>query len=403
MRLLPFTVLCTTGFFAIFSSTISKSPVLPLFAAHLGADPSGIGLIASVSAFAGVAFSVPAGLLADRFGRKRLLAVSAIIFASVPWGYLLVTTLWQLALIRFLHGFATAIFLPVAMAMVSDFSQHGRGEKMGWFSTATLLGRFLAPLAGATIIGALAVTPGLGYHAVYIVCGLAGGCTLLLALILPSDTSTNRPPPWSEALHHFKTVIAHHGILITSLVEAAILFAYGTFETFLPLHALAHGLTAYEIGFCLAAQVITLALAKPFMGRLSDHYGRRPQIAAGALFGSICIGLLGSATTFLPLLCMSIAFGMGLSLVTAATASHIADLSHGQARGSAMGLLGSIMDIGHTTGPLVAGFLAGAWGYAAAFHGAAMVLLLATLLFVLAERNKRNAGVRDHTSEGMLR
>ena len=46
-------LLCTTGLFAIFSSTIAKSPVLPMFASHLGADPSGIGFIASVSAFKG--------------------------------------------------------------------------------------------------------------------------------------------------------------------------------------------------------------------------------------------------------------------------------------------------------------------------------------------------------------
>ena len=66
MGLSPFLLLCITGFFAIFSSTISKSPVLPLFASHLGADPAGVGFVASVSAFAGVAFSIPAGILSDR-------------------------------------------------------------------------------------------------------------------------------------------------------------------------------------------------------------------------------------------------------------------------------------------------------------------------------------------------
>jgi MFS family permease len=149
-------------------------------------------------------------------------------------------------------------------------------------------------------------------------------------------------------------------------------------------------MTAYEIGLFLAMQVVTLALAKPFMGRFSDRHGRRPQIAAGALFGSICVGLLGTATTFLPLLCISIAFGLGLSIVTAATASHIADLSHGEARGSAMGLLGSIMDIGHTTGPLAAGFVAAAWGYGSAFRGAAAVLLLAAFVFLLFGGGTRN-------------
>jgi len=385
----PFQFLCVTGLLAIFSATISKSPVLPLFAAHLGATPAGVGLVAAISAFAGVVFSVPAGLLADRFGKKRLLVVAALIFALAPWGYLLVATLWQLALVRFAHGFATAIFVPVAMAMVSTFSARERGEKMGWFSTATLLGRFLAPMTGAAILGALALDPARGFQMVYLVCAIAGGLTLLLAMSLPTGSADSQTQAWSETFRRFKVVALHRAILLTSLVEAAILFGYGAFETFLPLHVLAQGHTAYEIGLLLAAQVITLAFTKPFMGRFSDRHGRRPQIAVGALFGSLCLGLLGMATTFLPLLCLSIAFGLGLAIVTSATASHIADLSHGQARGSAMGILGSIMDIGHTTGPIVAGFVAASWGYANAFRSAALVLLLVAAIFLLVEGRKR--------------
>ena len=70
MNITPFILLCSAGLFAIFSSTISKSPVLPIFTAHLGAGPSGVGFIASVSAFTGVVMSIPAGILADRFGKR---------------------------------------------------------------------------------------------------------------------------------------------------------------------------------------------------------------------------------------------------------------------------------------------------------------------------------------------
>ncbi|HSH13678.1 MAG TPA: hypothetical protein VLA15_08010, partial [Desulfurivibrionaceae bacterium] len=59
----PFLTLCLTGFLAIFSSTLSKSPVLPLFAAHLGAGPSGVGMVAAVSAFTDLIASLPAGML----------------------------------------------------------------------------------------------------------------------------------------------------------------------------------------------------------------------------------------------------------------------------------------------------------------------------------------------------
>lgn len=138
----PFKLLCATGLFALFSSTISKSPVLPLFTSSLGADPSGVGLVAAVSAFTGVVFSIPAGILSDRWGRRRMLLTSSFVFATAPFLYLLVTDIRQLAAVRFYHGLATAIFIPIGMALVSDLFHQERGEKMGWFSMTTLLGRF---------------------------------------------------------------------------------------------------------------------------------------------------------------------------------------------------------------------------------------------------------------------
>ncbi len=379
----PFLLLCATGLFAIFSSTLSKSPVLPLFAVHLGADPSGVGFVAAVSAFTGVVFSVPAGILSDRLGRRRMLLFSAGIFATAPFFYLFVTRIWQLALVRFFHGFATAIFIPVAMALVSELFHNERGEKMGWFSTSTLAGRFMAPVLGGALIGSLAFNPGFSYKAVYIACGIAGMITLILALRMPQVMEPKRKQlPWGETFMTFRTVLADKGILITSAVEASILFAYGTFETFLPLYSVSRGLSAYEVGIFLSAQVITLALSKPLMGRFSDKHGRRPQIFAGALIGAACIGSFSLFGSFLPLLALSIVFGLSLSIVTSATSAYIADLSSSESRGSAMGLLGSIMDIGHTTGPLAAGFIALQFGYPRAFIGAAAVLVIIALIFL---------------------
>jgi len=389
MRPSPFLLLCATGLFAIFSSTISKSPVLPMFATYLGADPSGVGLIAAVSAFAGVVFSIPAGMVSDRIGKRKMLLISSFIFGTAPFLYLFVSTIWQLAVVRFYHGFATAIFIPVAMAMVSELFHIERGEKMGWFSTSTLIGRFMAPVAGGSIIGLMTFDPGVGYKAVYIACGAAGAATFGLALLLPGTADPKIDGrTWSETFRAFRSVISDRTILVTCAVEAAILFAYGTFETFLPLYSMSIGLSPFEVGFFLSAQVITLALSKPVMGRFSDRHGRRPQIFAGALIGAVCIGCFSIFRTFLPMLAMSIGFGLSLSIVTSATSAYIADLSSRKARGSAMGLLGSIMDIGHTTGPIVSGFAAAYFGYPKAFMAAAFVLVVFALIFSSSVKGK---------------
>jgi DHA1 family multidrug resistance protein-like MFS transporter len=378
----PFILLCISGLFAIFSSTISKSPVLPLFSEHLGATPTGVGIIAGVSAFAGIIASIPAGIFSDRLGRKRMMVFSAIIFSTAPFLYLFVTTIWQLALVRFYHGFATAIFIPVGMALVADIFQEDRGERIGWFSTSTLTGRFMAPITGGSLLGFLSYNPALSFKAVYLICGIAGLITLFFIFRLPNpaekvEIKESKIKTWML----LKPVISDKNILLTCIVEASILFAYGTFETFLPLYCKNIGLSAYEIGVFLSAQIITLALTKPMMGRLSDRHGRKPQIFVGTIVGSICIGSFFISKSFIAFLLLSVLFGLCLSIVTSATAAFIADLSRQSARGSAMGTLGSIMDIGHTTGPIIAGIIASQFGIGYSFLGASLMLIAIALLF----------------------
>jgi len=382
IKFTPFILLCISGLFAIFSSTISKSPVLPLFTEYLGATPTGVGIVAGVSALTGILASIPAGLLSDRFGRKRMMLFSAIVFSTAPFLYLFVTSLWQLALVRFYHGFATAVFIPVGMALVADIFHKERGEKIGWFSTSTLAGRFVAPILGGSLLGFLAYNPGLSFKVVYLVCGIAGIITLLLVLRLPNpDRQSGNKEAHKEILAPLRIVLADKAILLTCMVEASILFAYGTFETFLPLYSKSIGLSTYEIGIFLSSQIITLALTKPVMGRFSDRHGRRSQIFAGTLVGSACIGSFFFLNSFIALLALSVLFGLCLSIVTSATSALIADLSRQSTLGSAMGALGSIMDIGHTAGPIIAGIIASQFGLRYSFIGASLALVVMALLF----------------------
>ncbi|MCS7215032.1 MAG: MFS transporter [Thermodesulfovibrio sp.] len=389
MKFSPFILLCSSGLFAIFSSTISKSPVLPLFATHLGADPSGVGFIASVSAFTGIIVSIPAGLLSDKFGRRKMLLFSVFVFSTAPFLYLFINELWQLALVRFYHGFATAVFIPVAMALVADLFQSGRGEKMGWFSTSTLIGRFIAPIVGGTIIGALVFDPNLSYKFVYIVCGIAGIIAFVFTVKIPSvSEKKSEKVDWRRTFGSFRAVLSSRLILITAMVEASILFAYGTFETFVPVYSIKMGLSAYEVGIFLSSQVLTLALTKPLMGRFSDKYGRKPQIIMGVFMGALCIGGFSCFESFLPLLILSISFGLSLSVVTSATSAFIADLSRKESYGSAMGILGSVMDIGHTIGPLISGIVASFFGFKKAFITASAILIVMGAFFFYTSLNK---------------
>jgi MFS transporter, DHA1 family, multidrug resistance protein len=147
-----FLLLCTVGGLAIFSSTIAKNPVLPILAQELGADAGVIGWVAAASTLTGILASLPAGLLSDRWGRKRLLLSAGVVFVSAPLAYVLVETPAQLAAVRAYHGLATAILGPVAMAYVADLAPTRRGERLGWYASSTLAGRSLAPVAGGALL-----------------------------------------------------------------------------------------------------------------------------------------------------------------------------------------------------------------------------------------------------------
>lgn len=389
MRPSPFMWLCGTGLFAIFSSTISKSPVLPLLAAHLDCSPSQVGMIASVSTLTGVVFSFPAGILSDRFGRKNLLRVSLFVFASAPFLYLLTVDTWQLGLVRFYHGLATAVFTPIAMALVTDIFQTHRGEQLGWFSTATLIGRSIAPVVGGSVLGAAVLHPAMGFKVVYGICAAAGILALAAGIKIQEPAAEHRKAhTLMGSFKAFKGVISNQGILWASLVEAAILFAYGTIETFLPLYASQHGMNPYKIGILLSSQILTLVLTRPMMGKFSDRHGRVRQIFWGAVSGACCIGSLGYFTSFFPLLGASILFGLSLSTVTSATSALIADMTAPESRGAAMGVFGSVMDVGHSTGPLAGGLISGYYGFGNCFLAASVALLVVACFFLIRMKHR---------------
>jgi DHA1 family multidrug resistance protein-like MFS transporter len=350
-----FLMLCGVGLFAIFSSTMSKSPVLPLFAEHLGASESQLGFIAAASTYTGILLSIPAGVLSDVWGRKRVLLLSGLVFASAPFLYLLVQTPAHLAVIRVYHGAATAIFGPVAMAYVADLAPVRRGERMGLYSSATLVGRSIAPFVGGfLLVGAR------GYANVYLVCGAAGALALLIGTRLPGASTAeekSQVSPWVTAREALVFALRNRTVLVTSVIEAVQYFAFGAFETFLPIYAVRNEVPAWQIGIILAAQVATIALTKPIMGRLSDQVGRRPVIVGGLVLGALAVALLAMSPHVVTLAIAATLFGLSMSVVTASTSALVADASKAAHFGSSLGILSTIMDIGHSSGPVAAGFL----------------------------------------------
>lgn len=365
--------------------------MLPLFALYLGAGPEAIGLVVGISTVTGIFFKLPSGALSDLIGRKKTLLAGLVVFAVMPFTYLLVGNYRVLILIRFLHGFATAIYGPVAMAVVMDAAGSRKGELLSWFSSVTIIGNLVgAPVGGFILYRLAASRPALwDFQMVYLGSGVAGFLSLLLALmVLRGKETVERRKGLKESLRRFgsgiKEVLSDRRVVVTSSMEGLQNMKVGALEAFLPIYAVkVVGLNEFQAGLLWGVQVLVTILSKPIMGRTSDRYGRRPLIIGGMVLCALSFGAIPLLKTFSLLLVTATCFGLGEALVTSSTAALVADICQERHFGTAMGTFGTIFDVGHAAGPIVAGLLLARLDYLPSFWILAAVPLASIPIFLL--------------------
>ena len=405
----PFILLCCVGLFAFVSYNLVRMPVLSLFAQSLGASPEAIGFIVSASTLTGVFLKWPAGALSDLYDRRWLLLVGLLAFALPPFCYLLITDVTWLVVLRFAHGVATAVFAPIALAVVADLRREARGAAYGAYTAATQAGAMLGPLLGGWLLQVA------GFSTAFVTAGTLGVIAVLLFFLMRLPPVPDRVDRWedvkraslnvnrgessverltnnavrppgpaaviSDMARGARTVLGNVRVVVTSATDGARQVANGALMAFLPIYAVGIGLDAAHAGMLFGVQSVTSFASRPTMGWASDRIGRRPLILLGLV---ICAGSLATVpftTSFVGLMALSSLFGFGEAIVNASAAALVADLSELKTLGSAMGMQGAITDIGHASGPILSGVLIGALGFQAAFPIIAGFVLVAAGVF----------------------
>lgn len=392
MKSRQFALLCGVGLFAFISYNLVRMPVLSLYAQSLGAGPEAIGFIVSASTLTGVFLKWPAGALSDIYDRRWLLLAGLLAFALPPFFYQFVSDIGWLIALRFSHGMATAVFAPIALAVVADLCREARGAAYGSYTAATQAGAMLGPLLGGWLVVSA------GFTTAFITAGAMGSIALLLFLLmrLPPQIPHGVPGMGPAAVvrdmaRGARTVIGNMRVVVTSVTDGARQVANGALMAFLPIYVVGIGLDAAQAGALFGVQSVTSFFSRPTMGRASDRFGRRPLILLGLV---VCAGSLAAIPFTRPfggLMMLSALFGFGEAIVNASAAALVADLSELKTLGSAMGMQGTIMDIGHASGPILAGVLVGALGFQAAFSIIAGLVLLAAGAFGVGMRSERAA------------
>ena len=368
---------------------MGKTPLLPIFAASLGASDALLGLVVAVSTLTGMLTKPLFGLLSDRMGRRLWLLIGTLIFAGVPFLYGLIETPAQLIAIRLLHGMATAIYGPVTIAYVAERSGRQKAERLGWFGMARSGGYLVGPAVAGWLL--LSLEP----VAVFTLIGALSVIAFVPVLALGSEKprlpKTNAPRRQPTAVSKERGFLAGEtvrefvqvravlmgapAVWLSGALEAAVFVVTYVIKAFLPVYALTTGHSTVEIGLFFTVQEGALLLLKPWGGRLGDRLGHLRAVSLGMICLALCLPFLPTATDVVGLLAVATAIGAAQALIFPATVALIAEQVPSGKVGAGMGLAGSLKNAGKVAGPLLGGLLIAALGY-----GGMIWLLAAALL-----------------------
>jgi MFS family permease len=367
---------------------MGKTPLLPLFAAMLGATDTFLGIIVSVSTLTGMLFKPFVGILSDRWGRKGWLLLGTLFFAIVPFFYWLVQTPQQLFLIRIIHGTATAIYGPVTVAYVAENWPGRRAERLGWFSMARSAGYIVGPAAAGWML--LTMQPA----AVFTIIGLLSSIVFLPILRLPESTavpsaSTPHPPLMQQIRQAFHMGSKTPAIWLSGSMDATAYIALYAIKAFVPVYALSIGINVAVVGLFFAVQELVHMVVQPAGGRLGDKWGYLPAISLGMLLLGLALPLLPLAHTTWGLMGITILLGLAQAFIFPSTTALVSAQIDGRNLGAAMGIIGTLDNAGKVIGPVLGGLLIARFDYAVTFDLLGGLLLLGAVLVGVASLSRR--------------
>ena len=380
-------VLCFATFLVMAGQGV-VGPVLPLYASNFGVSTSVVGLTLTVFALARLILNIPAGIIADRFGRRILLVGGPVLTSIGMFGSGLATGIGSLLMWRFVAGAGSAFYMSGALIYLIDIAPPNRRARyVATNQWALSVGVAMGPGIGGLVaerwglaapfylVGVLAV-----FAATYAICRLPETRTL-------TATPTDSAKPKGEVAHIVKSL----PFLAIAFVTATIFMTRaGTRATLVPLQADANlGWGPGEIGLVFTATgVMTLFTLWPATWA-TENIGQGWVIAfsgVAAGLGTLVIAYSGTSLWFVT---GNVILTLGTGTAGPAPAAFVADLFPEHLRGLGVGLYRSAGDVGFVIGPPALGWISDSFSMAAAFQIAGFLVAIAGALFVMCTHRTR--------------
>jgi DHA1 family multidrug resistance protein-like MFS transporter len=359
------------------------SPFLPLYVRELGVtDPARIalwsGVLAAVTPAVSGLLAPLFGRLADRYGRKMMLIRSLAGFTVIIAAMGLVTSVWQLFLMRFLQGLVAG-FTPMAIAVASTAAPRDQvGVAIGRVQAAQLLSTAIGPAVGGFAASRLGIRP-----AFYVTSGMCAIALVALIFLFkesrPLEAGEGRARARSTPLRAF---LRYPNFLVVIGLLVIAQFIDRGLALLIPLEV-AHmpGVdAAVTSGLIISVAAVGGALSASLGPRLAQGFPVGQMLFVQLVAGGVLCAGMAFAHHWIALLVLRtlVALCFGGALTLAYTLGGMVVPS--ETRGAAFGWLALGVQIGTAASPLAMGALAAASLPAAFVASGGLALAGAALL-----------------------
>ncbi|HYG03840.1 MAG TPA: MFS transporter [Chryseosolibacter sp.] len=336
------------------------------------------------------------GVLANKFGRRRLLIVGWLFALPAPI-ILMEAESWRwIIFANVLLGINQGLAWSSTVTMKIDLvGEKNRGFAMGLNESAGYIA--LSIVAFAT--GFLAHEYGLRPYPFYlgVILSIAG---LLVSVIFVKDThkhvlleSTTSPIPklrnifWQTTWRHKNLGAITQAGLINNLNDGMI---WGLF----PLLLFAKDFNLEDIGIIVAVYPLVWGLGQPFTGSLADKFCKRNLLFIGMLLQGLTLMAMISANSFAVFAGLSALLGIGTAIVYPTFLAAVSDHTHPDQRPQSIGIFRLWRDLGYAFGAVLTGLIADHFGMTAPV----LVIGLLTILSAVVLQYRMSCTTQTNTN-----
>jgi MFS family permease len=347
------------------------NPVLAVYLTGIGYTAAFVGIVVAAFGVSSVVSRPLVGSAVDRWSTRGTYLLGSAAMALSTIGYL-IPAVPALLVSRAVHGIGWASINTAGPAIAMDNAPVDRkGSAIGYFNSIRAVTIPLAPAVGLWISAAY------GFPAVFVIAAILA---LIAAVFSSRLVAAPRPPV--EAGSPILSLLERR-VLLPAAIQVLLYSSAPLVWVFMPLMTLERDIPGLPLFYLVVG--ITNILVQP-LARLSDTFGRGPNIAVGlAASGLGLLGLAG-ADALAPLLVGGACWAAGIALVEPATTALAVESVEASRRGAALATYGAAFQIGNGLGGLLWGSLIASAGFVWAFVGSVGFVIAAIVLVGLRWR-----------------